>query len=66
MSKGSLYQGLGKNEHGVLDPIRQGEVRDKQDKFKVSVLLCSAVLNFSKLKVIELCERPADLNKKDY
>jgi len=27
-------QGLGKNEHGVLDPIKQGEVRDKQDKFK--------------------------------
>ena len=32
-------QGLGKNEHGVLDPIKQGEVRDKQDKFKVNLSL---------------------------
>lgn len=27
-------QGLGKNEQGVFDPIRQAEIRDKQDKFK--------------------------------
>lgn len=28
-------QGLGKQESGIVDPIKQGEVRDRQDKFKV-------------------------------
>lgn len=27
--------GLGKSEQGIQDPIKQGEVRDKQDMFKV-------------------------------
>lgn len=27
-------QGLGKQESGIVDPIKQGEVRDRQDKFK--------------------------------
>lgn len=27
--------GLGKSEQGIQDPIKQGEVRDKHDMFKV-------------------------------
>ena len=27
-------QGLGKSEHGIVNPIKGGEVRDKQDQFK--------------------------------
>ena len=28
--------GLGKAEQGIQDPIKQGEIRDKQDMYKVT------------------------------
>lgn len=28
--------GLGKAEQGIQDPIKQGDIRDKQDMYKVS------------------------------
>ena len=31
--------GLGKSEQGIQDPIKQGEVRDKQDMFKVRKII---------------------------